>query len=192
VLFDLDGVLRHYDAGHAVAVEGRWGLPAGAMTRTAFDPDLIGPLTTGRLSRQAWVREIGARLGMPQAAVEWAARPGEVDPEALALVDELRGAGVVTAILSNGSDELPQELAHLGIDGHVDLVLNSADLGVAKPDAAAYEAACGRLGLGPAEVLFVDDTPANVEGARRAGIRAIRYTGVDELRAELRAAGVPL
>jgi putative hydrolase of the HAD superfamily len=192
VLFDLDGVLRHYDGGHAPAVEARWGLPGGAITRTAFAPDLVGPLTTGRLSRQAWVQEIGVRLGAPDAAAEWAARPGEADAEALALVDELRGAGVVTAVLSNGSDELAEELAHLGIDGHLDLVLNSAQLGVAKPDAAAYEAACRRLGVGPEEVLFVDDTPANVEGARRAGIRALRYTGVDELRAELRASGVPL
>jgi 2-haloacid dehalogenase len=36
----------------------------------------------------------------------------------------------------------------------------------------------------------VDDTPANVEGARRAGLRAVRYVDVDELRAELRASGV--
>jgi glucose-1-phosphatase len=192
VLFDLDGVLRHYDAEHAGAVERRWGLPVGAIPQAAFDRALLEPLTTGRLSRRAWVREVGVRLGAPEAAAEWGAKPGRADPEALALVDELRAKGVTAAILSNGSDELAQELASLGIDGRVDLVLNSAELGVAKPDAAAYEAACERLGLGPEEVLFVDDTPANVEGARRAGIRAVRYTGVDQLRAELRAVGLPL
>jgi putative hydrolase of the HAD superfamily len=192
VLFDLDGVLRHYDAEHAAAVERRWGLPAGAIPQAAFDRALLEPLTTGRLSRQAWVREVGARLGAPGAAAEWGAKPGRPDAAALALVDELRRAGVTAAILSNGSDELAQELAHLGIDGHVDLVLNSAQLGVAKPEVAAYEAACAALAVGADEVVFVDDTPANVEGARRAGIRAIRFTGVDELRAELRATGVPV
>jgi putative hydrolase of the HAD superfamily len=41
---------------------------------------------------------------------------------------------------------------------------------VLKPDPASYAHALEALGLDAAEVLFVDDQPANLDGARRAGL----------------------
>ena len=45
----------------------------------------------------------------------------------------------------------------------------SAEEQIAKPDPAIYLRTCRRLGPMPAECLFIDDVPANVDGARRAG-----------------------
>ena len=50
------------------------------------------------------------------------------------------------------------------------------------------------LGIAPEEAVFVDDMEVNVRGARRAGLRAIHFSGTDtygHLRCRLRALGVP-
>jgi putative hydrolase of the HAD superfamily len=46
-----------------------------------------------------------------------------------------------------------------------------------KPEAAAYQAVLTSLGADPADVVFVDDRPANVEAARRVGIDGRLYEG---------------
>lgn len=48
----------------------------------------------------------------------------------------------------------------------------SADMCLMKPSREFYQAVISRLGLPPEEILFVDDSPANVEGARALGIQA--------------------
>lgn len=185
-LFDVDGVVRHYDPDHVTAVEARWSLPPGALLAAAFDPALLRALTTGRLRRRDWVTEIGRRVGVAAAAVEWASHPGRIDDAVLDLIDEVRATGCTVALFSNGSDELAAELAAHGVDRHVDLVLNSAELAVAKPAPEAFRAACERLGVDdPARALFVDDTRANVEGAARVGLHTHLYDGPAGLRALL-------
>jgi putative hydrolase of the HAD superfamily len=72
-------------------------------------------------------------------------------------------------------------VGRFGIDAIVDLIVISAEEGVAKPDPAIYLLTCRRLGLAPAECLFFDDTPANVEGARRAGLHAELFSTVPQL-----------
>ena len=46
-----------------------------------------------------------------------------------------------------------------------------------KPEPAIYHLLCERYGLLAEECLFVDDNADNCEGARVAGMRAVRYTG---------------
>lgn len=58
-----------------------------------------------------------------------------------------------------------------------------------KPEPPIYLAAAEAAGCAPEEVFFVDDHPANVEGARAVGIDAVQYTTTAELAATLRARG---
>jgi FMN phosphatase YigB (HAD superfamily) len=44
----------------------------------------------------------------------------------------------------------------------------------------------------PEDCLFIDDSPPNVEGARAVGMRGHHFRAPDQLRAELKAAGLPL
>jgi putative hydrolase of the HAD superfamily len=87
-----------------------------------------------------------------------------------------------TGVLANAGPSRRGELVgRFGIDAIVDLIVISAEEGVAKPDPAIYLLTCRRLGLAPAECLFFDDTPANVEGARRAGLHAELFSTVPQL-----------
>jgi HAD superfamily hydrolase (TIGR01509 family) len=64
----------------------------------------------------------------------------------------------------------------------------SADLCIAKPDPRIFAKACEGGNFDPAQTLFIDDSPANVQGARDFGLQAYLFDGnVDALRAYLDA-----
>ena len=67
----------------------------------------------------------------------------------------------------------------------------SGDIGLAKPDPAIYRFAAGRLGVGPAGCLMIDDQARNIEGARTAGLRThfFEHARLPDLRARLAADG---
>jgi 2-haloacid dehalogenase len=66
----------------------------------------------------------------------------------------------------------------------------SGEIGLIKPDPAIYAHHARTFGLDPAATLFIDDNPANVEGARAAGWQAIRFEGAEKLREDLRGFGI--
>ena len=55
-----------------------------------------------------------------------------------------------------------------------DVIIDAGLLGILKPDPRAFGRAAGELGLAAEQIVFLDDMPANVEGARRAGLIAVR------------------
>ncbi len=59
-----------------------------------------------------------------------------------------------------------------------------------KPEPAIYEAAAKLAGAKPQEIFYVDDVPANVAGAVRAGFDAVQYTTTAQLAADLRKRGI--
>jgi 2-haloacid dehalogenase len=59
-----------------------------------------------------------------------------------------------------------------------------------KPDPAIYRVLLERNGLEAARCLFIDDSPANVEGARSVGMRAVTFTSPERLAADLASHGV--
>lgn len=54
-----------------------------------------------------------------------------------------------------------------------------------KPDAAIFHCLLEKYGLRAEESVFIDDTPANVEGARRVGLTGIHFTDAETLRRDL-------
>jgi putative hydrolase of the HAD superfamily len=59
------------------------------------------------------------------------------------------------------------------IDNYFEKVYFSSDIGMRKPDGEAFEYVCKQNQLNPENVLFVDDSPQHVEGAKSVGIDAI-------------------
>ncbi len=113
------------------------------------------------------------------------AGPG-TDREAIsAAVSALRRQGVRTAILSNCPGG-PQARWLRDLAGTlVDEVVLSGDVGVAKPDAASFLLVAERLGLAPAECVFVDDLTSNVRGAVAAGMVGVHHDGPHTVLEEL-------
>jgi len=108
-------------------------------------------------------------------------------------LESLRSAGVKTAILSNmPSDMITHVRRNFPWLKHFDHQIFSADVRRIKPEPAIYEYSLKVLGVPASEVLFVDDRDANLEQARAAGMRAIRFQSVSQLRDDLRAFDLPV
>lgn len=192
VVFDFDGVIRHWDLEVTDAIEERHGLARGSIVATGFGPEL-GPLVvTGAITFSDWTARLGDQLGSPAAVAEWSEGRGRLDPEALALVADLRADGVVVGLLSNATTRLEEDLAVLGIDSCFDHIFNSARLGVCKPDPAVYRRVLDALGGDGRRVAFTDDTPGWAEAANIVGMHGIHFTGVESLRRELEHLGFGL
>lgn len=185
VLFDLDGVIRHFDPAHLAGVEERHGLEPGQLMAAAFAPELLQPAITGKITRSEWIEQMGAQVGSLAAAVEWTSNRGTVDPAMLTLTDELRANGVPVAVLTNGTDNFPGEMIDLGIDDRFDAVFTTAHIGFAKPDVRAFSFVCDALEVDPATVFFTDDSPSKLAGAIELGMQAEVFTDVASLRLSL-------
>lgn len=87
----------------------------------------------------------------------------------------LRAAGLITAVLTNGTIEQQRaKLVRSGLDGRVGPLFTVEDLGVAKPSPEAFRLTCERLGLESGHVVSVGDRyDLDVLPARAAGLRAI-------------------
>ena len=66
-------------------------------------------------------------------------------------------------------------------------VFVSSTIGQRKPDRAAFDAVVARAGVPADELLFFDDSPANVTGARAAGLRAVQVHGPRDIASALGA-----
>jgi HAD superfamily hydrolase (TIGR01549 family) len=87
-------------------------------------------------------------------------------------VAAVRAGGVPVVVVSNSEGELQSLFDKLGIGGAFDLVIDSHDVGVEKPDPRIFRLALERFGVAPAEALHVGDTfTMDVAGARAAGLR---------------------
>ena len=116
----------------------------------------------------------------------------EPNPPMIRYVEELRGRGVRTALLTNNVREwaplwrakLPQ------LDELFEVVVDSAFVGMRKPEPRIYELTLERLGGGlrPEECAFVDDLEVNCEGARALGMTAVRFEHADQAIRELESA----
>jgi len=111
--------------------------------------------------------------------------------ETLALSRALRGAGYRTLALTNFSAETwPRAVVLHPFLSEFEGVVVSGHERLMKPDPAIYRLLCERHGVQPERAVFIDDSPHNVEGARRAGMAALHFTSPPRLHADLAALGV--
>ncbi|HEV7757086.1 MAG TPA: HAD family phosphatase [Mycobacteriales bacterium] len=100
----------------------------------------------------------------------------------VAVVLAARTRGIRTALLSNSWG---LDYDRTGWDELFDAVVISGEEGLRKPEPAIYRLAADRLGLAPAECVFVDDLAPNVRGAAQVGMVGVHYVDHDRAVAEL-------
>jgi putative hydrolase of the HAD superfamily len=115
------------------------------------------------------------------------------NPAMIAWLHDLSAAGIKIGLLSN----MPRDLA-----AHVqktmpwmkkfDFKTFSAHVSMLKPDPAIYEHTLRGLGVQAGETIFIDDREPNIEAARGIGMKAVRFTSVEQLRKDLERLGFPV
>lgn len=153
-------------------------LEPGSVGPVVFAPHHLEQVTTGRISRREWVERIAVELGNAEAADGWGSQPFHVDEEVLGLVDDLQANGIRAAILTNGTDTIPAEVASTNLGSHFEAIFNSAEIGWTKPDVRAFQHVLDAMKLAPHEVFFSDDSVGKLVGAEALGMPTHHFTGV--------------
>lgn len=181
IVFDLWNTLVVWPAEDGAGFYGRMadylGIPHDRFNEAwfaAYDQRATGPLEPS-------VRAVCRTLGVADERIE-----GLIDVRidftretlvpragALEVLDELRRRGFRLGLISVCSEEVPRLWAETPLAPLIDEPVFSCSVGVAKPDVRIYRIAAERLGVDPADCLFVDDQPSFVEGALAAGMDAV-------------------
>ena len=200
VIFDLGGVvvgsplhaIAHYEAQRGIAPGainrvvvatgpgGAWSrLERGELTLerfySAFDQDCAGAGHT-----------ISARDLMVLIAAATEPRAAMLDA-----IGRIRERGLATAAITN--NWIADDGDSGALRSYFDVYVESAVVGIRKPDPGIFTLACDALGIAPAEAVFLDDIGSNLKTARALGMTTIKVQDPDAALAELEALlGFPL
>ena len=197
IFFDFGGVIARMDRGLLAELEVRYGLPKGSFIKALYTIPEWRAAEIGEGTEEAWVAAVRRKLDefagrpLPDIRSEWAVMWRTLDADVLRLIERLGGRYDV-GLISNSTPRLEGELRDRHkIDGLFKVIVNSALVGIAKPDARIYQLAAERMGVEPSACVHIDDLARNVEGAREADFQAIHHEGdFDTLERELRSLGV--
>lgn len=195
LVLDLGGVVARWVPGQRLAELANLSdhLPE-TVDRLVFESGFDDAADRGRFALEEFLDELAGLLDLPRpisdlhrAELERAwGFAYELSPVVLRVAAQFAGR---TAVFTNNGPLMEEALRHdhqLGAvsDTFDDLVL-SWRLQAAKPDPEAYERAAAALAVDPGQILFFDDSEANVDAARAAGWQAHRYTTTLDLQAVL-------
>jgi putative hydrolase of the HAD superfamily len=148
------------------------------------DPSALADLReleTGSVEPAEFERRFAGHLGIPDRAtglIERLFAGLEPDQKMIEAVRAARAAVRPTGLISNSWGRAIYD--HDLMDSLFDAVVISGDVGLHKPDPAIYLLACERLGVEPADAVFVDDLRENCEGAEAVGMAAVLHRETDE------------
>ena len=198
ILFDMGNVLIRFDRDYFIDRLGVAQEDKGLLMREVFQSVEWVQMDRGSIVEAQAVERICKRLPerLHDAAEKLVAmwdRPILPIEGMYELIEELKGKGYGIYLLSNAS--LRQHAYWHKIPGwqFFDGTVISADENVMKPHEDYYRTALERFSLKAEECFFIDDIPANIEGALYCGISGtVFHKDVSLLRSQLRAAGVPV
>jgi HAD superfamily hydrolase (TIGR01509 family) len=190
VIFDLGGVLLHWDAEAVTAAAFEHPDARAAVRHGVFaHPDWVA-LDRGTLAEEEAVRRFAQRAGQPVSSM--VRLMDEVrafltpKPETLQLLEELHARGIPLFCLSNMHERNSAYLrkSYDFFDRFRGIVM-SAHVKMVKPEPGIFQHLLSTYDLDPGQSLFIDDDPVNVAGARAVGLQAVLFTDAAACRRQL-------
>jgi putative hydrolase of the HAD superfamily len=202
VISDFGGVLTSPLANSFAALQEELGIPRHslreALARIAeregahplfelecgrvSEPDFLA-----RLAEQLSV-DLGRDVHMHEFTERYWARLYPNAPM-IAFLAEVRRTGYRTALLTNNVREWEHRWRRMfPVDELFEVVVDSAFVGMRKPDPRIYTLTLERLGVEPSQAVFIDDMEVNCVAAREVGMVAVQFHDAEQAIAEVRAA----
>lgn len=189
VIFDLDGVLTdtaeyHYRAWQRLADEE--GLPfdrqANEALRGVSRRESLLHIVDNKPYTEAQLQEMMDRKNHYYVDSIQNISPANLLPGALELLDELRKAGIKTAI-GSGSKNARLALDKLGIADRIDVIADGYSVQRPKPAPDLFLYAANLVGLKPAQCIVVEDAAAGIESAIASGMWAVGLGPIERVNA---------
>ena len=197
IVFDMGGVLIDY-APHQTLRKVFSEEDTKLAEQTLFESGLwnnldLGVMRFSDIARAACER-LPERMHAPLTALlgRWWAEEMPPLPQMVPFIRELKTNGYNIYLCSNTSADIYDYFDAIPALALMDGVLASCDVGCIKPDARLFEALYRKVGLKPETCFFIDDMPANIEGAACTGMTGHCFADkdLDRLKAALREKGV--
>jgi putative hydrolase of the HAD superfamily len=198
VISDFGGVLTTpliqsflaYQDHSGITVEDL-GVAMGAATERAGGVHPLFELEKGRITEREFLDQVERELGVPleEFRETWFAHLHPNEPM-IERMRALKERGLRMALLTNNVREWePHWRAKLpDVDEVFELVVDSAFVGMRKPEPGIYELTLERLGdVAAEECVFVDDVDVNCEAARALGMKTVHFVDNEQALAELDA-----
>jgi glucose-1-phosphatase len=192
VLFDLGGVLIDIDFGRAIASWAPYSALAPEALRQAFKHDApYERHERGEISAMQYFKHLETTLQLTASAEQiergWnAIFVGEIS-RTRQWVEDLRGVVPRYAFTNtNASHMAAWSKLFPGVVGAFERIFTSHQLGLRKPERAAFDRVCLLTGTPAASILFFDDLVENVRAAEEAGLQAVLVKSPDDVAAALR------
>ncbi len=197
IVFDMGQVLIYWQPKRLIAHLGLSPQDEDMLFQELFQSVEWLMLDRGTISGEEAVERVCARLpeklhyAVWEEVFHWHERPLDGMEGMADLIRELKGKGYGIYLLSNASLSLRSYFHRIPGAECFDGLMVSSEEKLLKPQHEIYEAFLDRFSLKPETCFFVDDTPANVEGANCVGIHGTVFRGsTPRLRQELQAAGI--
>ena len=152
----------------------------------SFPERISGALGDVPQTMQEVARRLGVTLGGAQLEQAVAARRAVQEamfalrPEVLPLLTALRARDLAIGLVSDCTSELPEAWDRLPVAALVDAPVFSCVERTRKPDPALFRAVAARLGVAPADCVYVGDGGGReLTGARALGMRSVLLAGPD-------------
>ncbi len=204
VISDFGGVLTTPLLNSFSAIQDEIGIEAGtlgrAMQRIA-EHDGEHPLyelERGRITETDFLaalrRELAVELGHEPELHRFADiyfEALDVNDPMIGVMRAARSRGYRMALLTNNVREWePHWRAMVPVDEIFEVIVDSAYVGLRKPEPEIYELTVERLGDGlrPSDCLFVDDVEVNIDAARRLGMSAVHFRDNEQAIPEIESA----
>jgi putative hydrolase of the HAD superfamily len=169
------------------------GLPPGGLQALLYEGDSWYDLSTARLDEDGYWRILGQAIHREPEELRrllhavW--QPDRVDEDVIDVLRAVRPHARV-AMLSNATLGLEEHLLRLGVAELFDPIINSARVGLRKPDPRIFRHALEILRVPPQAILFVDDKERNTAVAVDLGIPSVLFDNAGGLAAALVRHGV--
>ena len=197
IVFDFGNVIGFSSrrrAAEQLAAYGPPGVPIDELLRFIFFTDLEPAFESGRFTGAHLLDQLRQQFGLVGTDEQLGVAHADMFTPNEAVCDLVpRLAGRYTlALLSNTNELHYRQFRRQFADvlDRFDRLFVSHEIGLRKPNPAIYRHVSDWANVAPAECVFIDDLPENVEAARACGWEGIVYRVEGDLAAELRALGV--
>jgi glucose-1-phosphatase len=195
LLFDLGGVLLDIDFGRALAAWQPYSAWSPDELRNAFKHDAqYERHERGEIDAAAYFAHLASTLRLTASPEQieqgWnAIFVGEIGPTRR-LVESLRGTLPCYAFTNTNASHMTRWSALFpAVAGAFDRIFASHQLGLRKPERAAFECICALTGIPAASFLFFDDSAENVQAACDAGLQGVLVASPEDVVTALRVLG---
>lgn len=181
ILLDFGGVLAEEGFKNGLkAIAGKNGLEPDFVAKKGSELVYSVGYVVGRSEEgafwEALRRETGIK-GDDRSLRNLILSSFRLRPFMLAIVRELKNAGIPLYVLSDQTNWLDELNERDGFFKLFDSVYNSYHVGKGKRDPSIFDDAAGWMKVRPEEILFVDDNQGNIERAESRGLKTILFKG---------------